>query len=40
MGEAVQPGATAFTLVRGFCRTTSFFSERSRPPRIADLAAA
>jgi hypothetical protein len=40
MGDSVQPGATAFTRPCGAMRTISFFSERRRPPRTADFAAA
>ena len=40
IGDSVQPGATAFTRPRGAMRTISFFSESSRPPVIADFAAA
>ena len=40
IGEWVHPGQTAFTRARGATRTTSFFRLRSRPPTIADFAAA
>ena len=40
IGDVVHPGATAFTRAVLEIRATSFFTDSSRPPRIADLAAA